>query len=215
MNKNWINTKSFLPAYSLLTVLLIAQCGGGEKPASQNGPAPAAEEEMTVIPGDNYFAVRSSAGTYEVFVEGNDLALEGPNLSWLGEEKGDKRKFYDASGNVALEIKYSDDDKFKLRNADGTLRWKVKVYDDKVKVADNEEMENAYEIRLYEGGRIKLKRDEEELAEWRVSSQAAAELAREGLTVTGLNQGFARGAFLIEALTPQEQLVLAAELFVR
>ncbi|MEL6535121.1 MAG: hypothetical protein AAFQ98_06900 [Bacteroidota bacterium] len=209
--------KTFLQTCSVLSLLLLAQCGGGEKstPAQNQSQPPAQQEVATITPGENFFSVRSASGTYEVFVEGSDLALEGPNMSWLGEDKGEKRKFYDPSGDVTMEVKFSDEDKFKLRNSDGTLRWKVKVYEDKVKVADNEEMDNPYEIRLYEGGRIKLKRNEEELAEWRVSNQAVSELTREGLTVSGLNQGFARGAFLIEELTMEEQLVLAAELFVR
>ena len=61
--------------------------------------------------------------------------------------KSDKKKYYDSNDNVVYEIKYKSDG-FKLRTASSDLIWKVKLYDNKVKISDNEENLNPYEIKI-------------------------------------------------------------------
>nr|WP_321226158.1 hypothetical protein [uncultured Psychroserpens sp.] len=60
--------------------------------------------------------------------------------------KSDKKKYYDGS-TVVYEVKYKPDG-FKLRTASSQLLWKIKLYDDKVKISDNEENLNPYEIKM-------------------------------------------------------------------
>ena len=209
---NWTHTKTYWRAFSgLCLVLLLTQCGGsGSSQGGSNGG-----DEITVVPGENYFALQTAEGRHEMVLDRGQIFLDGPGYSLSGEKKGDKRKYYTAEGDVALEVKYSDEDKLKIRNADGSLRWKIKLYEDKIKVADNEEMENAYEIRLYEGNRIKIKRNDEELAEWRLPPDATNQLSREGTKLEGIAPGLTAGVVLLDALTAQEQMVLMSELFTR
>lgn len=72
--------------------------------------------------------------------------------------KADKKKYFDASNNVAFEIKYKPDG-FKLRTASSQLLWKIKLYGDKIKISDNEENLNPYEIKITETQRAKLVKD--------------------------------------------------------
>lgn len=77
--------------------------------------------------------------------------------------KSDKKKYYDGSNNVVFEIKYKPDG-FKLRAPSSTLLWKVKLYDDKIKISDNEENLNPYEIKLSETYKAKLVKNDATIA---------------------------------------------------
>lgn len=77
--------------------------------------------------------------------------------------KADKKKYFDASDNVVYEVKYKEDG-FKLRTASSQLLWKVKLYDDKIKISDNEENLNPYEIKMMEDGETKLVKNDEKIS---------------------------------------------------
>ena len=77
--------------------------------------------------------------------------------------KADKKKYFDASDNVVYEVKYKEDG-FKLRTASSQLLWKVKLYDKKIKISDNEENINPYEIKIMDNGEAKLVKNEEKIA---------------------------------------------------
>lgn len=76
--------------------------------------------------------------------------------------KPDKKKYFDG-GTVVYEIKYKPDG-FKLRTASSDLIWKVKLYDSKIKISDNEENLNPYEIKMTDKYAAKLVKDEATLA---------------------------------------------------
>ncbi|WP_040281763.1 hypothetical protein [Psychroserpens damuponensis] len=71
--------------------------------------------------------------------------------------KSDKKKYYDGS-TVVYEIKYKPDG-FKLRTASSQLIWKLKLYEDKIKISDNEENLNPYEIKITNKYEAKLVKD--------------------------------------------------------
>lgn len=77
--------------------------------------------------------------------------------------KSDKKKYYDSNNNVVYEVKYKDDG-FKLRTASSDLIWKIKLYDNKVKISDNEENLNPYELKITDTYTAKLVKGEETLA---------------------------------------------------
>lgn len=77
--------------------------------------------------------------------------------------KSDKKKFYDNSNNVVYEIKYKPDG-FKLRTESSKLLWKIKLYDDKIKISDNEENLNPYEIKIINNKEAKLLKDDIKIA---------------------------------------------------
>jgi len=73
--------------------------------------------------------------------------------------KPDKKKYFDSNNTVVYEVKYKDDS-FKLRTASSDLLWKVKLYDTKVKISDNEENLNPYEIKKLDSGESKLEKND-------------------------------------------------------
>ena len=104
--------------------------------------------------GDQSFGKIGALGENETLITVNDQNITG-RLS-----KNEKTKYYNASGDVIAEVKYKETG-FKLRKPDGTLLWKIKVKDNKVKVSDNAENKNPYEIKKKEGS-YKVKRMEKE-----------------------------------------------------
>ena len=108
-------------------------------------------------------------------------------------------------------VKFSDDG-FKLRDHNEELLWKVKLYDDKIKLADNEEMNNAYEIKLKEEGRVKVERNEGLLKELRLNAAAEWFQVNDEYSTQGAGMSLAVAVLLIEELTDVEKFILMAEL---
>jgi predicted transcriptional regulator len=79
------------------------------------------------------------------------------------QTKADKKKYYNKNNNVVYEIKYKSDG-FKLRTASSNLLWKIKLYDTKIKLSDNEENENPYEIKIVNVHEAKLVRGDIKIA---------------------------------------------------
>ena len=79
------------------------------------------------------------------------------------QTKADKKKYFDKNNTVVYEIKYKSDG-FKLRTASSKLLWKIKLYDNKIKLSDNEENENPYEIKIVNSHEAKLVRGDNTIA---------------------------------------------------
>lgn len=107
-------------------------------------------------------------------------------------------------------VKFSDDG-FKLRDHNEELLWKVKLYDDKIKLGNNEEMSGAYEIKLREGGKLKLERYESLISELR-TDENAPNITVDNLTVEGCGGSLAPAILLIKDLKEFEKYILMAEL---
>jgi acyl-CoA hydrolase len=76
--------------------------------------------------------------------------------------KEDKRK-YELNNTIIAETKYKEEG-FKLRTNTGLLKWKVKIGTDKIKISDNEENQNPYELKSNENNKAKIKLNETEIA---------------------------------------------------
>jgi len=77
--------------------------------------------------------------------------------------KSDKKKYYNANDEVVYEVKYKPKG-FKLRSASSELLWKIKLYESKVKISDNEENTNPWEIKMVSSKEAKLVKNETEIA---------------------------------------------------
>ncbi len=77
--------------------------------------------------------------------------------------KSDKKKYYNKNGSVAYEIKYKTDG-FKLRTESSQLLWKIKLYESKIKISDNEENLNPFEIKIMGTYEAKLVKNEIKIA---------------------------------------------------
>lgn len=152
---------------------------------------------------------REEIGTIQSSGTTQYISLQGMRLT--GVLKGAKRK-YQQGNQVVAEVKSADAKGFKLRNPDGSLRWKVKLYDDKVKISDNEENLNPFQIKTSDG-KFKLKDAQE---------QEIGRITQEGETVfvTSEQQQFvlqapyrmSYGVLLIPNMRQQDQFILLAEL---
>ena len=125
-----------------------------------------------------------------------------------------KRKYQNEAGAVLFEIKPSDDDDgFKLRTEDGKLRWKIKIKDAKVKVSDNEENNNPFELKARDGDRVKVVAPgDRELGN--VRAGRVEDASGKTLYVVDASRG-AYGVLLLDSIPEVERYILVAELLAR
>jgi len=111
--------------------------------------------------------------------------------------KGDKNKYQDAQGIGIAETKAKDADGFKIRTPDGqTLLWKVKLDAAKIKVSNNEENKNPYELKKKDG-KIKISRNNVEIANLK------------GITA------FSEAAMHLSDIPKEQRYILVVELLMR
>jgi hypothetical protein len=185
--------------------------------ASSSAAAPAAAAAGTVTvrdaAGAEVVTVREQAdGSVEIaFVaDGGKHTLNGAR-----RDTG-KRKYAIGGGPLMFEVKPGDSG-FKLRMADGTLRWKVKLAPEKIKVSDNEQNANPYELKMRDGDRTKVVAPgDRELGNVRFdrasSKSQVDDAASKTLFVVEGKQSAAYGVLLLDAIPPPQRYILLAEL---
>lgn len=113
--------------------------------------------------------------------------------------KSDKRKYYNENDDVIYEVKYKPEG-FKLRTPSSDLLWKIKLYDTKIKISDNEENLNPYEIKLINQYEAKLVKEETEIA--RIQFDAAQKLLHiKGETEKKLNKESYQPSILVDMIS--------------
>lgn len=95
------------------------------------------------------FKIRGDDIKIEFLSEGEQRVLR------LKTDPRGKRKYSLEGGQVAALVKAKDYG-FKVFDTQDRLLWKVKIYEDKIKISDNEENKNPFELRVGEGG-LKVK----------------------------------------------------------
>jgi hypothetical protein len=171
--------------------------------------------------------VRAADGA-EVMTVRIDGASIGVSLTEAGQKRelrGDprdsgKRKYTIDGGAVTYEVKSSEGG-FKLRTADGKLRWKVKIAPEKIKISDNEENNNPFELKVREGDRTKVVAPgDRELGNVRFdrgASKTEIENAA-GITQFRVDDPAPSGAFgvlLLDGIPATERAILLAEILSR
>ena len=184
--------------------------GGGGAPASSPAPATttsAGDVTIRRIDGTEVAVVRKNGERVEIRYGGNVLTGE---LRDSG-----KRKYRSGSGPVLFEIKPGDDGGFKLRTEKGELRWKVKITDDKIKISDNEENRNPYELKLKEGDRVKVMAPgERQLGSVRGTTVEDANKTDQ-FRVDGGAASAAYGVLLLDPIPENQRYILLAEILAR
>lgn len=100
----------------------------------------------------------------DINFDGGGAKIEFNGKTIHSESKNtEKRKYFNGSNQIA-EVKMKDEDGFKVRTNDGKLLWKIKIAEDKVKISDNEENQNAYELKKRDDG-AKIEQNEAKLGE--------------------------------------------------
>ena len=216
--------------------LLLAACRGEQDdfvpappPAAPGTSASAAAPSTTPAPSAGAILVRGTDGSEALTVSENgevvDIAYtdRAGKHALRGEEReSGKRKYAVDGGPVAYEIKPAEDGGgFKLRTAAGQLRWKVKVYPDKIKISDNEENKNPFELKVRDGGRVKVMGPgEREVGNVRFDSAASrievqnASGAKQFEVASAAASG-AYGVLLLDSIPQPERAILVAEILSR
>lgn len=143
------------------------------------------------------------------------VAADGTKRTLRGSmrETG-KRKYNVGGGGVLYEVKPGDDGGFKLRMADGKLRWKVKVTADKIKISDNEENKNPFELKVRDGGRFKVVAPgDRELGNVRDGAVEDAAGTKK-FTATGKSSA-GYGVLLLDSIPELERYILVGEIVSR
>lgn len=189
-----------------LAALLIAACAKpAEKPAA---PAPASQKpvvQQQSAPA-SLIALTTAGGerVIEVSPQGNDLTVTYAGGVMHGRFKGEKRKYED------VEVKFGDEGGFKVRTLDGKLLWKVKVTPDKIKVSNNEENQNPYELKIKDAKVKVYAPGDRLLGEVRVRGDHVDVGGKYRAAGTSADAFY--GVELLDGVPPRERAVIFAEL---
>ena len=206
--------------YFLFFSLFLISCGGNstENTVVDNESTEIVETESTntsVVTNNSnkYFYVNNpqNESLAEIVVEGTNMTLKMPSQSLYGKLKGEKRKYYDGSNQLQNTVKYKSAESFKLRNQNEKLLWKVKIYEDKIKISNNEEMENPFQVHLYDD-KMKVKRNDAELHVIRFDETDMFTKVADKYMVREFGKSYALGVLLIAEIPEKERFLLCAEL---
>ncbi|MGD1843277.1 MAG: hypothetical protein ACFB0B_20645 [Thermonemataceae bacterium] len=150
-------------------------------------------------------------------VDPSTVQVSFGGMSLTGEAKGEKRKYKDDTDFTILEIKSKEPQKMKLNTNDGRMLWKLKISGSKIKISNNEEGENPFELKQNDEGKIKVKYQGKELgsvqlSEGKVKIKKAEE---EAFTIATDQNSYAFALMVIDEIPAEEKYVLMAELLAR
>lgn len=216
--------------------LLLGGCNK-ELPVAEQAPvtrpdaaatAPAAASKTPATAASRAVTLRRAGGADAMTVALKGTVVEvalsdhGGRSTLHGEtyENG-KRKYWVDEGDVQFEVKPGDGGDFKLRGADGSLRWKVKVDADKIRISNNEQNDNPFELKVREGDRVKVvgpgDRELGNVHFDRAASKIAVENAAGQTLFTADAQApsSAWGILLLDAIPDVQRQILVAEILAR
>lgn len=165
--------------------------------------------------GSELMTVGESGGNVDIV-----LTSAGKKRVLRGEPRDSGKRKYTVDGAGLYEVKPGEGG-FKLRNADGTLRWKVKIAPEKIKISDNEENNDPFELKVRDGDRVKVVAPgDRELGNVRFDRAAARTEIENAASKTlfrvdGPKPSGAYGVLLLEAIPENERAILLAEILSR
>ncbi|PYQ50646.1 MAG: hypothetical protein DMF59_10380 [Acidobacteria bacterium] len=205
-----------------IALVLTLACYRDKRPMQSSSAAPpparssaaAGAPSITLTSTDGKPVVEITPSGSDVIVSFND---NGSQQSLRGHvRENGKRKYAGSDGKVVVEVKPSEEG-FKVRTADGKLLWKIKKSEDKVKISDNEENRNPYELKNKEGkikvyapadrllGEVKYYGDKQRVE---VKDAAGHELFR----ANALQVQPSFGVALLDRIPARERAIIMAEL---
>jgi hypothetical protein len=190
----------------VLSLLLLGSC----KTENKNSSSPA-ETTTTASATTNSLDV-TIANADGALIGGFDVSpikIVANNTTYTFKSKPDKHKFY-ANGKMKYEVKFKEGS-LKLRDEDSDLLWKVKIYPDKVKISDNEENENAFEVRPYDD-KIKVKRDGKELYRVNLEGNIVKVNDKEAFTLSSNQESYVYAILAIDEIPNEHKMFIIAEL---
>lgn len=156
-----------------------------------------------------------------------EITLDGPTLK-ISETKrvltgitasSEKRRYTANTGGVAIEVKATDATGFKVRDSTGKLLWKIKLAETKIKISDNEESIDAFEIAQRDSG-ITAEKSAKKLggAAFSTTDHRITVSDANGKTVctgTAAAASLAPAVLLLPKASPEQKYIIIAELLSR
>jgi hypothetical protein len=207
-----------------MLVLVLASCGGESEEVSEQKAPAASNVAPTATTAAQGAATSAASQLTSVSEKGGTVTIvfteNGAEQELYGELRDNgKRKYTLDDGPVLYEIKSGDDQSFKLRNPDGSLRWKVKISPDKIKISNNEENKNAFELKPRADQRVKVVAPgDRELGNVRFAAEKIDVETADGKVIFSKRAAFAAGGYgvlLLDAIPPRERFIIVAELLSR
>lgn len=149
----------------------------------------------------------------EIVLEpGGSCRINTKNGTFFGEKKGDKLKYYDQQNNFRYEIKYKESS-FKIRDQNSSLLWKIKTYDNKIKLSNNEEMENPIEIKLKNDQKIVVSKNGAEVQTIRIDpSKSPLNISNQYFSNGSFKNNYHAAIMNLTELSSDEKYMLISEL---
>lgn len=147
------------------------------------------------------------------------LNLDGTTRIQYGQQEirvkvtsSGKTKYINANGDIIAKVNRYDDGGIKLKDENGDVLWKIKRKDNSVKIADNNEMNNAYKIKIKESGKEKIYLNDEKIGEAKSSKgQINIQVNNKNYQLDGSFLAYA-SVIGIDAIPMALRLVIVAEL---
>lgn len=196
---------------AMLATLSLLACNRENGGQASAGPAPSSSITVRANDAAEVLTIANAGDTI-------DIAAGAQKLRGETRDSG-KRKYSVDGGPVSYEIKPNEEGGFKLRTADGRLLWKVKVSAEKIKISNNEENKDPFELKVREGNRVKVVAPgEKELGNVRFDGAKIEVENAAGQTqfeVASTTPSGAYGVLLLDAIPQQERAILVAEILAR
>lgn len=192
----------------VLTLLLLVGCKTENK-NSPDGTANTTSTSASATTNDLAVTITNADGALLGGFNLSPIKIVANNTNYTFKSKPDKHKFY-ANGQMKYEVKFKEES-LKLRDADSDLLWKVKIYPDKIKISDNEENENAFEVRPYDN-KIKVKRNGEELYSVNLEGNSVTVNDKKAYKLSSTQESYVFAILVIEEISNEHKLFLIAEL---
>ena len=158
-----------------------------------------------------YINSKENAAIATVLFENEKIYVRLLEKELFGEKtRSDKRKYYDGNDAMQYAVKYSEEG-FKLRDSNEQLLWKVKFNDTGIKLSGNEEMDNPYKVSASSEGKIKVKKDDHELASMRFNPSNGFVSIQDKYYLNGFEGSLAMGILLIDEIPEEQRIMHCAE----
>ncbi|UII25859.1 hypothetical protein LVD15_21550 [Fulvivirga maritima] len=205
--------------FSVIAMLLIIGCESSNKSEEKDqsettiSSTPINVDTPESQSQEYYINSKENISLATINIQDSDITLHIGDQTLFGElKRSDKRKYYDQADQHHYSVKYKSSEGFKLRNSDEELLWKVKIKDSKISIANNEEMNEAFDIRLYDDERIKVKKGEEELNAIRFDRNDEFLKVDNQYFLRNFKHSMASGVLMISGMSETEKFIICAEI---
>lgn len=154
----------------LIAVVLLFSCGKKESTTKQdkNNTVSTNTDNKPNNSNTSSNAITIKDGEWSATITASTTSSIQMGTEQFYTKVGSSGKLKYMKGEECIAKIKKSDDGFKLKREDGNLLWKIKTTDGNIKIASNEEMQNAFKIK--KKSKIKIYKDDVEVKEIPIGS---------------------------------------------